>query len=160
MSRPASLRREYIPEHNRRFARQPASPENYHQSAPSKRELDEVFYLQTERVLGNNWVVRHDSRYFQVQREGRYYPPAKSKVQVCEWEDGRLQIRYRGRKVSCQEIAAPVPAVRPTADPSQRKPPVPKASHPWRRAYRDMRPWKQPRVPVAALAVAASCALP
>jgi len=157
------LRREYLPEHNRRFARKPASPEDYHQPAPSKRELDEVFYLQTERVLGNNWVARHDRRYFQVQRQGRYYPPAKSKVQVCEWEDGRLEIRYRGRKVQCQEIAAPVPTVRlrPAAPPLPRKPRVPEASHPWRRGYRDMRPWKQPRVPVtAALAVAASSASP
>ena len=159
------LRRKYLPEHNRRFARKPASPEDYHQPAPDKRELDEAFHIETEHVIGNNWVVRHDSRYFQVQRQGRYYPPAKSKVQVCEWEDGRLDIRYRDRKVQWREIAAPVPAVRspkplqPMRNP--RKPPIPKANHPWRLDYRNMRPHNQPKVPVtAALAVAASSASP
>jgi transposase len=158
------LQREYMPEHNRGFARPPASPEDYHQPAPGKRELDDAFHIETERVIGNNWVVRHDSRYFQVQRQGQYYPPAKSRVQVWEWEDGRLEIRYRDRKVQCQEIPAPVPAVRlQTAEPSRvrRKPPVPAANHPWRQDYRKMRPWSQPGPSATAvLAVAASSASP
>lgn len=159
------LGREYMPDHNRRFARKPASPEDYHQPAPSKRELDEAFHIETERVIGNNWVVRHESRYFQVQRQGRYYPPAKSKVHVCEWEDGRLEIRYRVHKVQWREIAAPVPAAglpKPVQlNRTWRKPPVPKADHPWRRDYRNMRPWNQPRVPTTtAFAVAASSSSP
>jgi transposase len=158
------LRREYIPEHNRRFARRPASPEDYHYPAPGKRELAEAFHIETEHVIGNNWVVRHDNRYFQVQRQGQYYPPAKSQVQVCEWEDGRLEIRYRGRKVQCQEIPAPGPVVRlPTAQPSgvRRKPPIPTADHPWRQDYRKMRPWHQPKPAAnAALAVAGFSASP
>jgi hypothetical protein len=30
-------------------------------------ELNEVFHLESGRVVGNDWVVRHDNRYFQVK---------------------------------------------------------------------------------------------
>ena len=50
---------EYLPEHNRRFARAAASAEDYQRKKPSATELDEVFRLETERAIGNDWVVRH-----------------------------------------------------------------------------------------------------
>src|SRR5664280_765831 len=44
------LEQEYLPEHNRRFACEPRAAEDYHQAKPSRKELDEVFRLETERV--------------------------------------------------------------------------------------------------------------
>ncbi len=140
------LEKESLPEHNRRFRRIPAQPEDYHRAATRAVELEEVFHLETGRVIGNDWVVRHDNRYFQVQAQARQYAPAKGKVTVCEWEDGRLQIRYRGRAVVWEEIPGPVPAetVRPReATAKKQKPPTPKADHPWRQDYRKMRPWSK-----------------
>jgi len=141
------LEKTYLPEHNRRFRRTPAQPEDYHRAAPRAVELEEVFHLESGRVIGNDWVVRHDNRYFQVKAQARNYAPAKGKVTVCEWEDGRLQIRYRGRAVSWEEIPGPVPgeAVRTSEAKAQKqKPPTPKADHPWRQEYRKMRPWSKP----------------
>jgi hypothetical protein len=61
------LEKAYLSEHNRRFRRTPAQPEDYHRLAPRAAELEEVFHLETVRVIGNDWVVRHDNRDFQVQ---------------------------------------------------------------------------------------------
>jgi hypothetical protein len=36
--------------------------------------------------------------FLQVNRQGNYQAPAKCKVAVCEWRDGRVEIRYRGRR--------------------------------------------------------------
>ena len=141
------LEKEYLPEHNRRFRRIPAQPEDYHRAAPRAAELEEVFHLETGRVIGNDWVVRHDNRYFQVQAESRQYAPAKGKVTVCEWEDGRLRIYYRGRAVAWEEIPGPVSAEAESpreAKAKKPKPPTPKADHPWRQEYRKMRPWSKP----------------
>jgi hypothetical protein len=33
--------------------------------------------LESERVISNDWVVRHDNRYFQIQRQALCYAPAK-----------------------------------------------------------------------------------
>ena len=144
------LEKEYLPEHNRRFRRIPAQPEDYHRARPRAAELEDVFHLETERVIGNDWVVRHDNRYFQVKAQARQYAPAKGKVTVCEWEDGRLQIRYRGTAVVWEEIPGPalVPAARPReATAKQPKPSTPKADHPWRQDYRKTRPWSKPETP-------------
>ena len=141
---------EYLPEHNRRFRRIPAQPEDYHRSAPRAAELEEVFHLETGRILGNDWVVRHDNRYFQVQAQSRQYAPAKGRVTVCEWEDGRLQIRYRDRAVSWEEIPGPGPAqaVTPRETTAKKpKPPTPRADHPWRQ----VRVWSKLGTPPVSL---------
>src|ERR1700758_3217064 len=70
------LENEYLPEHNRRFARPPARPEDYHRRAPRVAELDRIFRLESPRTIYNDWVVRYDNRFFQLQRQSRNYAPA------------------------------------------------------------------------------------
>ena len=135
------LEKEYLPEHNRRFTRVPAHPADYHRPTPRAAELNDAFHLETERVIGNDWVVRHDNRYFQVKAQSRLYAPAKAKVMVCEWENGKLEIRYRGRAVAWDQIPAPIRAreVKPVQAASRRNKTVtPKADHPWRHNSRKM----------------------
>jgi transposase len=113
------LQREYLPEHNGRFRRAAAEAEDYHRRAPRAAELREVFRLETERVIGNDWVVRYDNRLFQVQAQSRKRAPAQGKVVVCEWQDGTVEIEYRGQKLPWKEISmapersAEVAAARP-----------------------------------------------
>jgi transposase len=136
----AYLTQEYDPGHNARFARAPASAEDFHLAIPRGLNLDDVFRLETPRTLGNDWVVRHDNRYFQVQRQSRY-APARSTVLVCESEDGRVVIEYRGRKLAWQEIAAPAPPTS-TATPrvaKSKRSCRPAGDHPWRLGYKDLR---------------------
>jgi len=135
------LESEYLPDHNRRFAHAAASPEDYHHKQPSRAALDEAFRLETERVIGNDWVVRYGNRFLQVNRQGNHYAPAKGKVAVCEWQDGRVEIRYRGQKVGWREIAerpqrADEDPPRPVGIPYGGTPPTP--SHPWKQRYDGM----------------------
>ena len=58
---------EYCDEHNRRFAIEPRSEVDYHLPLPGARRLDEIFRLETERMMGNDWVVRHENRFYQVE---------------------------------------------------------------------------------------------
>src|SRR5271157_3750296 len=62
----AYLESEYLPEHNQRFARSAARPENYHRRAPGAKELDRIFRLERERVISDDWVVRYENRFFQL----------------------------------------------------------------------------------------------
>lgn len=130
------LQQDYLDDHNQRFAREPGLPQDYHRQAPAARELEQVFCLETERSISNDWVVRYENRYFQLERESDY-PPRQAKVTVCEWEDGRIEIRYKTKARPQREIQAPRPAepaairlVDKPPKPSRWKPP---ASHPWRR---------------------------
>jgi len=112
------LQTEYLPDHNRRFTYAAASAEDYHHKKPNRVALDEAFRLETERVIGNDWVVRYENRFLQVNRQGSHWPPAKSKVTACERPDRRLEIRYRGQKVRWRQIAE-----RPTAGRDRRTSP-------------------------------------
>jgi hypothetical protein len=66
--------------------------------------LDEVFHLESQRTIGNDWVVRYDNRFLQLERQSRHYAPAKAKVVVWEWENGRIEVRYREQKLMWHEI--------------------------------------------------------
>jgi transposase len=143
------LETEYWGEHNRRFAQAPASAEDFHAAAPRGGQLDSVFRLEEKRTVSNDWVVRYDNRFFQLERQsGR--PPARSTVLVYEASDGAIEIRYRDRAMRWTEVV-PQPhtetAVVPS--PTRRTPPVRGAvrikprrvcdDHPWRRAVEQFR---------------------
>src|SRR6202142_4034523 len=132
------LWREYLPEHNRRFARTAARPEDYHRRAPRAAELDRIFRLESERTIGNDWVVRYANHYFQLEPVSRHYVPARSKVLVCEGRRGGICIEYRGRALGCKQIAAPLkPPPRAVGVGAQvpvaiaKRKWVPPANHPW-----------------------------
>jgi len=140
------LRSEYLAEHNRRFARAAARKEDYHRRAPRVAELDQIFRLETERTVSEDWVVRYGNRFFQLGPQKRNYAPARSKVLVCEGRHGSLAIEYRDRPLSWREIAAPAkPQVDDTAARNARphvaisvkkRKWVPPANHPWHQAIR------------------------
>ena len=143
------LEKEYLPQHNRRFARVPAKPEDYHGRKPTARELRQIFRVETERRISNDWVLRHEGRYLQLQPAGqRRYGPTQSKALVCEWEDGAMEVYYRGQRLAYRELAEPLPrkcevddrTKHSVAVPWFAKPRKPSQDHPWRRDYRDMKP--------------------
>ncbi|MDE3180811.1 MAG: hypothetical protein KGM47_14280, partial [Acidobacteriota bacterium] len=133
----AYLEAEYLPEHNGRFARGAARPEDYHRRAPRAAELDRIFRLESERAVSQDWVVRYENRCLQLERQRCHYAPAKGKVVVCEGPDGSLGIEYRGQALRWHEIPAParprVELKRAVVAPGQAKRKwAPPADHPWR----------------------------
>ena len=129
------LRQRYLPDYNRRFRRRPSQPEDYHRRRPGKQELDAAFRLEQERTVSNDWVVRYECRFLQIERESRQ-APAGAKVLVTEGRDGGLQVLYRGRQVRWKEIAAP-PSRQPEpakgrAVELRKKLHGPSTNHPWK----------------------------
>jgi hypothetical protein len=137
----AFLETTYLAEHNARFAQAPASAEDFHRRTPTRVALDRAFQLEETRVLSNDWVIRYDTRYFQLARLS-HQAPARSTVLVREAATGAIEIRYRGRLMRWTEIPAPPPkvpastaAARPPAATTIRSRRRPSADHPWRRGY-------------------------
>jgi hypothetical protein len=137
------LENEYLPEHNRRFTQPAAKPEDYHGRKLTARELRRIFRLETERTISNDWVIRHEGHYLQLQPGNRRYGPTKSKALVCEWEDGTMEVYYRGERMEFTEISQPVRKPCPPAAPVARAVVVrkPKKDHLWQRGYKNMKPW-------------------
>jgi len=135
------LQKQYLLEHNRRFARPSARPEDYHGRKPSARELHEIFRLETERSISNDWVIRHEGRSLQLNPGSRHYGPRQSKVLVCQWEDGNMRIYYRGEQIAFTELKEQVQTSRELCPSAPRPIVIRKArkDHPWRQGYQNMR---------------------
>ena len=114
------LEKEYLPGHNQRFARPAARTEDYHGRKPTARELRQIFRLETERSISNDWVIRHNGRSLQLRPGQRRYGPTQSKALVCEWEDAAMEVYYRGERMAYTELSEAVPKAHQ---------PVPPAAH-------------------------------
>ena len=138
------LATEYWWDHNQRFARPPASPDDFHVAIPRGVRLDTVFRLEETRTVSNDWVVRYDNRYFQLERQSDR-PPARATVQVYETVDGQIEIRYRARVMRCRELSAETlratRAIAAAASPPA-PPPVPPLTRPRRRGQSADHPWR------------------
>jgi len=144
------LEEHYIAEHNRRYARAAAAEADYHRRRPRARQLDEVFWLEEERVVSEDRVVRYKNRLLQLQRQSQHWAPSRSRVLVRENEAGEIAIYYRGQHLASREVplpsiamsrgrgAAPSPAP-PSPSPPRSRPPRPAAHHPWRRGWQEMK---------------------
>jgi hypothetical protein len=144
------LEEHYIAEHNRRYARAAAAEADYHRRRPRARQLDEVFWLEEERVVSEDWVVRYKNRLLQLERQSQHWAPSRSRVLVRENEAGEIAIYYRGQHLASREVplpsiamsrgrgAAPSPAP-PSPSPPRSRPPRPAAHHPWRRGWQEMK---------------------
>jgi len=74
----AYLDEHYLAEHNRRYARPAAEAADYHRRRPTARQLDAVFWLEEERVVSEDWVVRYKT------------------IDCCNWH-GKVSIGRRPR---------------------------------------------------------------
>ena len=135
------LERDYLPEHNRRFARAAASPEDYHRRAPRAAELDQVFRLESERTISEDWWCATTTDFFSSSRRvaitrqlrGKYWcakggtatSPSSIEAARCgEGDSGTPQAEWGGQAGQSASSA------------DGQKEAVPPANHPWREATR------------------------
>jgi len=115
---------------------EPRSPVDFHQPMPQGMDLRSVFCLEEQRTVGNDWVVRYKSRFFQIGPQSNL-PPAKRRVMVQEHLDKTIHMVYRNRKVLFTEIKElpqkPSIPHQKQQVPGLRKKYVPPLEHPWRR---------------------------
>src|SRR5229473_3448086 len=140
----AYLEAEYLPEHNRRFAREAARPEDYHVRTPSAARLREVFRLETERWISNDWVVQYRGHFLQLKPQNRRYGPTRSKALICEWEDGAVEVRYRDERIEYEDLVlrpsvVTAPKAKPHREPAKHGRTKPAPNHPWREGHAERR---------------------
>jgi transposase len=145
----AYLEEPYLAEHNRRYARPAAAAADYHRRRPTARQLDQVFWLEEERVVSEDWVVRYKNKLLQLERQSQHWAPAKSQVRVRENEQGAIAITYREQSLLFTEISSSTPPSRgrgsapspapPSPSPPRSRPRSPAAHHPWRQGWQQMK---------------------
>lgn len=124
------LLKSYLPEHNARFAIQPAQSADFHDTLPNDLDLDTIFCLECERVVSNDGVIRYNNRLLQLEGE---QVCAGASVQVQERRNGSLRLAQKGQTLRWREIEA-LPRQIEKRD-ARRRPllTIPPPSHPWKR---------------------------
>ena len=118
---------------NKKFAREPTEKEDAHRAVPAGVRLAEVFSLEEERSVANDWVVRYHNRLLQINRDNRVLPRPRDKVTVRRLLDGTVQVVYCGQELRCEEIMAVPSKAGPQSAPV-RAGNIPGPEHPWRQS--------------------------
>jgi len=104
------LRERYIAEMNRKFGVRAVEPG--HAFVPVRgQDLDQIFSVQTERVVGKDNTVGIGERVWQIERTRWRGTLAGCRVTICEHLDGRVSILYGPHVVGRYTAqGAPLPA--------------------------------------------------
>ena len=107
---------------------------------PSPAKWREIFRLETERWISNDWVVQYRGHFLQLKPQNKRYGPTQAKALVWEWEDGAVEVHYRGERIAYEDLVVRPRVVQAAAREPRREPAkgvgsTPAQDHPWRQGY-------------------------
>jgi hypothetical protein len=122
----------YLASLNADFTVAPADPADGHRAVAADVRLDEVLCEQELRAVGQDWCVRWDNGYLQIDKRHEPLDLAGKRVLVRQKRDGTLILQHQLTTLAWAHVPR-----RP--EPIKAKPPiknnqkwVPPADHPWR----------------------------
>jgi len=136
----ALLEKEFLADLNRRFAVDPKKQQDLHRERDGQVELDEVLCVAEERVVGQDWCVRWKNRWLQIDKGHEGLALAGKRLLVKQKADGGLLVEYKGRRMTCLELARRPEPKRPRKAVINNRSWKPAAAHPWRGPAKEARP--------------------
>jgi transposase len=88
---------EFMDDYNRRFEREPRNPHDAHRPMSETEDLLQIFSWQEERAMSRNLVVHFKRVTYLVKPSPETIPLGGKRVQIREWDDGRVDIYCEGR---------------------------------------------------------------
>ncbi len=124
----------YLPEYNRKYAKQAAEKADFHRPVANKHALNTILAIKTERRLRNDFTITHNKKLYQIRNNIR-----TKTVTIEERTDGTMRIIHNGQQLKYQEIVArPVQEETPLKIHKSIKPHSQSNSHPWKSPARAM----------------------
>jgi hypothetical protein len=122
----------YLPQHNAKYAVEPREKADFHDQLPSRLDLNQVFCLEQERKVGNDWAVQYGSRWLQIEAQQKAPVGAGNTVVVRQHRDGSLTLLLKDQILKWHDISER--PSKPTPLPKRRvvMRPKPALQHPWR----------------------------
>lgn len=100
------LEKEYWPEWNAKFTRQPSGTEDLHRPLAEGFELGSALSHVEHRIITNNYTFPYYSKHYQIVRADLQAGMKRQNIRVELWLNGELKARYQGRYVGIQECGA------------------------------------------------------
>lgn len=89
----------YLPEYNRKFAKEAAEQADFHRPIVNKKALDTILSIKTDHALRNDFTIAHDKKLYQIKSNVR-----AKKVTVEERTDGSMHILHDGQRLKYKKI--------------------------------------------------------
>ena len=126
----------FLPWFNNRFTVPPAKSGDVRLLVPKTADLDSIFSTHHTRGVNNDFTIRFENRWYQIDKEQSISVLRRDKVRVEKRLDGTVAIRHLGRngylKVTGLSVK-PAPLPKQSIIPAtSRQPYRPPANHPWR----------------------------
>lgn len=125
------LQEYYMPKINSKFVIPAAKKGDLHRPVGAYK-LDDIFCIQTVRVVQNDWVVRYSNRFFQIDNSRPAIVKAKDQVTIHERLNGTIFISIRSIQLEFKEIKERISHVKPKEKIYNNKIYKPTPNHPWR----------------------------
>jgi transposase len=90
----------FIQDYNRRFGKVAKNPNNAHRALLKEHCLDSMFTHQEFRKLTKNLILQYKNTFYQIMTDRPSYALFKAEVTVHEDEKGRVELFYKGKKLS------------------------------------------------------------
>ena len=97
------LEKTYLPKMNKKFSRPATQPQDAH-VPPGNASLKDIMCLEYERTVANNYVIRFETRLFQILKSKKPLPRPRDKVLVRVRLDGSISILWKETKLLVKEL--------------------------------------------------------
>jgi hypothetical protein len=123
----------FLEDLNRRYAVKPAEDLDLHRALDELVDLTDVLCVIESRVVGNDWCVRWNNRWLQIDPKHANLRLPRKKVTVRQRADGTLVVDHQGNRLTARELGSkpkPSKKARLVINNRRWKPPE---SHPWKK---------------------------
>jgi len=141
----------FLDDLNGRYAVKARDGQDLHRALEATVVLEEVLCVQEQRVVGQDWCVRWQNRWLQIDRRHAGLNLPRRRVRIKHRADGVLVVDYQGQRLTCQELTAKPVLAKPKRPIVNNRRWVPSLDHPWNR---DSARRADPRVSLAPAAPA------
>lgn len=125
------LEGKFLEEINDRYAVAPREDQDLHRPIEAGMALEEVLCVQEQRVVGQDWCVRWQNRWLQIDARHAALSLPRKRVRIKHLADGRLIVEYKDQRLSCLELPAKPAAKKPKKAIVNNRTWKPGKTHPW-----------------------------
>jgi hypothetical protein len=109
----AYLENAFLPWWNKTLTVEPATAEDAHRRLGQEHDLAAILSHVEQRQVTNDYTIRWDSQFYQIDRRDVRAGMRKATVRVEQRLDGSIGVRFQNRYVPVRRCAQPTPALPP-----------------------------------------------
>jgi transposase len=98
------LEHTYLPQINSKFSKPPIAPEDAHVALLKNQRLEDVFCFEEQRVVSPDYVLRFDSKFYQIKQNKHRVPSPGTKVTARKWLDDSIHFSWKNTELLVEEI--------------------------------------------------------